>query len=81
MDVSTQRRLVNQRLGLDVAERLGIDTSSIFSNEDLTPGAGPPPGSPSGSTASSTSQMGKLHICVSSERECGVLRTGGSWDG
>ncbi|XP_043209463.1 TATA-binding protein-associated factor 172-like, partial [Amphibalanus amphitrite] len=34
-DVSTQRRLVNQRLGLDVAESLGVDTSGIFSDADL----------------------------------------------
>ncbi|XP_076043200.1 histone acetyltransferase 1 isoform X2 [Oratosquilla oratoria] len=30
-----QRRLVNQRLGLDVAEVLGVDTQTIFTNEDL----------------------------------------------
>ncbi|XP_037082091.1 TATA-binding protein-associated factor 172-like [Pollicipes pollicipes] len=34
-DVSSQRLLLNKRLGLDVAEKLGLDTSSIFSNEDL----------------------------------------------
>ena len=30
-----QRLLLNQRLGLDVAASLGLDTSAIFSNEDL----------------------------------------------
>ena len=34
-DLAYQRKLVNQRLGLDVAEAIGLDTQNIFSNEDL----------------------------------------------
>ncbi|XP_053648070.2 TATA-binding protein-associated factor 172 isoform X2 [Cherax quadricarinatus] len=30
-----QRRLVNQRLGLDIAEAMGMDIEGIFSNDDL----------------------------------------------
>ncbi|XP_045616900.2 TATA-binding protein-associated factor 172 isoform X2 [Procambarus clarkii] len=33
--LACQRRLVNQRLGLDIAEAMGINTESIFTNEDL----------------------------------------------
>lgn len=33
--IACQRRLVNQRLGLDIAEAMGVDTQSIFSNDDL----------------------------------------------
>lgn len=33
--LAKQRQMLNKRLGLDVAERLGLDTSDIFSNEDL----------------------------------------------
>lgn len=34
--LATQRRLVNQRLGLDIAEAIGVDTRGIVSNDDLT---------------------------------------------
>lgn len=34
-DAARQRNLINQRLGLDIAEKMGIDTSEIVSNEDL----------------------------------------------
>lgn len=34
--LATQRRLVNQRLGLDIAEAIGVDTQGIVSNDDLT---------------------------------------------
>lgn len=34
-DAARQRNLINQRLGLDIAEKIGIDTSDIVSNEDL----------------------------------------------
>ncbi|XP_068240504.1 TATA-binding protein-associated factor 172 [Palaemon carinicauda] len=33
--IAHQRNLINKRLGLDVAEAIGVDTSNIFSNEDL----------------------------------------------
>ncbi|KAG7175040.1 TATA-binding protein-associated factor 172-like [Homarus americanus] len=33
--LACQRRLVNQRLGLDIAEAMGIDTEGIFTNDDL----------------------------------------------
>ncbi|XP_071538423.1 TATA-binding protein-associated factor 172 isoform X2 [Panulirus ornatus] len=33
--IACQRRLVNQRLGLDIAEAMGVDTQNIFSNDDL----------------------------------------------
>ena len=32
-----QRQLLNQKLGLDVAASLGLDTSNIFTNDDLMP--------------------------------------------
>ena len=60
MDVSVQRRLVNQRLGLDVAEKLGIDTSGIFSNEDLTANTHSSP-SPVPSPSHATSRL-KLRV-------------------
>jgi len=34
-DAAKQRNLINKRLGLDIAEKIGIDTSDIVSNEDL----------------------------------------------
>nr|XP_027229581.1 TATA-binding protein-associated factor 172-like [Penaeus vannamei] len=34
--INCQRKLVNQRLGLDVAEVIGVDTQNLFTNEDLT---------------------------------------------
>ncbi|CAL8122887.1 unnamed protein product [Orchesella dallaii] len=34
-DPARQRNLINKRLGLDIAEKIGIDTSDIVSNEDL----------------------------------------------
>jgi TATA-binding protein-associated factor len=33
-----QRALINQKLGLDIAAKIGIDTSDMFSNEDLDGG-------------------------------------------
>lgn len=33
--INCQRKLVNQRLGLDVAEVIGVDTQNLFTNEDL----------------------------------------------
>lgn len=33
--LAKQRQLLNVRLGLDVASKVGIDISGIFSNEDL----------------------------------------------
>ncbi|KAG1688012.1 TATA-binding protein-associated factor 172 [Nymphon striatum] len=33
--LACQRQLLNKKLGLDVAEKMGIDTSDIFTNEDL----------------------------------------------
>lgn len=33
--LAKQRQLLNVRLGLDVASKIGIDVSGIFSNEDL----------------------------------------------
>lgn len=33
--LAKQRQLLNVRLGLDVASKVGIDVSGIFSNEDL----------------------------------------------
>jgi TATA-binding protein-associated factor len=34
--LARQRQLLNARLGLDVALRIGMDMSEIFSTEDLT---------------------------------------------
>lgn len=34
-DAARQRNLINKRLGLDIAEKIGIDTSDIVTNEDL----------------------------------------------
>ena len=34
-DQTKQRDLINKRLGLDMAEKMGIDTSDIISNDDL----------------------------------------------
>lgn len=34
--LAKQRQLLNVRLGLDVASKIGLDFSGIFSNEDLT---------------------------------------------
>lgn len=34
--MAKQRQLLNVRLGLDVASKIGIDFSGIFSNDDLT---------------------------------------------
>jgi hypothetical protein len=34
--LARQRQLLNARLGLDVAVKIGIDMSEIFSTEDLT---------------------------------------------
>lgn len=34
--MARQRQLLNARLGLDVAVRIGIDMSEVFSAEDLT---------------------------------------------
>jgi hypothetical protein len=34
--MARQRQLLNARLGLDVAVRIGIDVSEVFSTEDLT---------------------------------------------
>jgi hypothetical protein len=34
--MARQRQLLNARLGLDVAVKIGIDMSEIFSTEDLT---------------------------------------------
>jgi hypothetical protein len=34
--MARQRQLLNARLGLDVAVRIGIDMSEVFSTEDLT---------------------------------------------
>lgn len=33
--MAKQRQLLNSRLGLDVAAKMGFDTCSLFSNEDL----------------------------------------------
>lgn len=33
--LAKQRQLLNVRLGLDVASKVGIDISGIFTNEDL----------------------------------------------
>lgn len=33
--MAKQRQILNARLGLDVAAQIGIDTSNLFSNEDL----------------------------------------------
>lgn len=33
--VALERQLLNKRLGLDIAERMGLDTNDIFSNDDL----------------------------------------------
>lgn len=33
--LAKQRQLLNVRLGLDVASKVGIDCSGLFSNEDL----------------------------------------------
>lgn len=36
--LAQQQRLVNQRLGLDVAEAVGVDVRGIVSPDDLTSG-------------------------------------------
>ncbi|XP_030750463.1 TATA-binding protein-associated factor 172-like [Sitophilus oryzae] len=36
--LAKQRQLLNNRLGLDVAARMGFNTSALFSNEDLAVG-------------------------------------------
>lgn len=33
--LASQRQLLNKKLGLDVAQKMGIDTSDIFTNDDL----------------------------------------------
>lgn len=33
--MARQRQLLNCKLGLDVAAKFGMDTSSLFSNDDL----------------------------------------------
>lgn len=33
--MAKQRQLLNARLGLDVAAKIGFDTNSLFTNEDL----------------------------------------------
>lgn len=33
--MAKQRQLLNARLGLDVAAKIGFDTSALFTNEDL----------------------------------------------
>uniref|UniRef100_V5I7B1 TATA-binding protein-associated factor n=1 Tax=Anoplophora glabripennis TaxID=217634 RepID=V5I7B1_ANOGL len=40
--MAKQRQMLNARLGLDVAAKLGMDTSSLFSNEDLVANNGKP---------------------------------------
>lgn len=40
--MAKQRQMLNARLGLDVAAKLGMDTSSLFSNDDLVTNNGKP---------------------------------------
>lgn len=40
--MAKQRQLLNARLGLDAAEKLGMDTSFLFTNEDLISNNGKP---------------------------------------
>lgn len=37
--MARQRQILNARLGLDVAAQFGVDTSNLFSNEDLVIGS------------------------------------------
>lgn len=55
--MAKQRQLLNVRLGLDVASKIGIDLSGIFTNEDLTTSCS--------ATQENNIKLGENHVRVS----------------